>query len=218
MYKSLFILSALLLLGITLNAQDASRDILMAFKQKMEKVEKYTVDARIKVEVDFINIKERKAKVTYTAPDKFDFKAEGFTLLPKKGMEMEYLNMMNEGFTSILVKEEKVRGINTSLIKVIPDNSDGDIVLAEMWIDPKTSVMHQMRTFSKDSGTYTINFFFRDNPYDLPDKIEVTFDVKNKKLPVSITGDFESLGKETDKGPTEGKVTIQYANYLVTGK
>jgi hypothetical protein len=215
MYIKFLSLAVAFLLSIGLSAQDQSREIIMAFKEKMEQVENYTVDVRIKVEVDFIKIRERKAKVTFTQPDQFDFKAQGFTLLPKKGMEMEYLNVMNEGFTSIFIKEEMVNGVNTNLIKVIPDNSDGDIVLAEMWIDPQTSVMHQMRTFSKNSGTYIINFFFAEHPFDLPERVEVKFDIKNKKLPVAITGDIESIGKAVEKGSSEGKVIIRYANYLV---
>lgn len=218
MYIKLLSLIGAILFTAGLNAQDQSREILMAFKDKMEQIENYSVDVRIKVEVDFINIKERKAKVTFTQPDQFDFKAEGFTLLPKKGMEMEYLNIMNEGFTSIFIKEEVVNGVNTSLIKVIPDNSDGEIVLAEMWIDPQTSIMHQMRTFSKNSGTYIINFFFDNHPFDLPDRVEVKFDIKNKKLPVAITGDIESIGKAVEKGSSEGKVIIRYDNYLVNKK
>lgn len=215
MHIKILILFIAFSLPFGLTAQDQSRETIMAFKEKMEQIENYTVDVRIKVEVDFINIKERKAKVTFTQPDQFDFKAEGFALLPKKGMEMEYLNVMNEGFTSIFIKEEMVNGVNTSLIKMIPDNSDGDIVLAEMWIDPKTSVMHQMRTFSKNSGTYIINFFFAEHPFDLPDRVEVKFDIKNKKLPVAITGDIESIGKAVEKGNSEGKVIIRYENYVV---
>ncbi len=201
-----------------MNAQDASKEILLALKEKMEMVEKYTVDALIKVEVDFINIKDREAKISFEAPDQFDFKSKGFALLPKKGMQMDYIKMMDGGFTSILVKEEKMRNVTTNLIKVIPDDSSGDIVLAEMWVDPATSIMHRMRTYSKGSGTYTINFFFADHPYDLPDRVEVTFEVKNNKLPVSITGDFESLGKKAEEGSSEGKVIVEYSNYEVTGK
>ncbi len=218
MYKPLLISGVLLLTVISIKAQDASKDILMSFKAKMEKVEKYTVDALIKVDVDFINIKDRQARITFTAPDKFDVKSKGFALLPKKGMQMDYIKMMDGGFTSILVKEEVVRGINTSLIKVIPDDMEGDMILAEMWIDPTTSIMHKMRTFSKESGTYIIDFFFENHPYDLPDKVEVSFKVKNNKLPASITGDFESLGKEIKKGDSDGKVIISYENYEVTGK
>ncbi|KAA3636265.1 MAG: hypothetical protein DWQ02_08535 [Bacteroidetes bacterium] len=218
MYKQILLFTALLFSGVSINAQDASKEILLALKEKMEKVEKYTVDALIRVEVDFINIKDREAKISFTAPDQFDFKSEGFALLPKKGMQMDYIKMMDGGFTSIMVKDEKVRDVTTKLIKVIPDDSTGDIVLAEMWVDASTSIMHRMRTYSKDSGTYTINFFFADHPYDLPDRVEVSFEVKNNKLPVSITGDFESLGKKAEEGSSEGKVIVEYSNYVVTGK
>lgn len=196
-------------------AQDNSREILQSFKEKMEKIENYSVDALIKVDVDFIKIKDRKAKVTFTKPNHFDFKAEGLALLPKKGMEMDYMEIINEGFTSIFIKEDTVQGINTFLIKVIPDNSEADIILAEMWIDPSTSILYKMRTYSKNSGSYTIHFFYASHPFDLPDKIIVEFDVKSSKIPMSFTGDFEALDKVDKKENSKGRVTIQYSNYEV---
>ncbi|MCF8372677.1 MAG: hypothetical protein K9H64_13690 [Bacteroidales bacterium] len=181
----------------------------------MEQIESYSADILIKVEVSLIKIKDRKAKVTYTKPNQFDFKAEGFTLLPKKGMEMEYMKIIDEGYTSIYVKEDTVNSLNTSLIKVIPDNPEADIILAEMWIDTSTIILHKMRTYSKNSGSYTIHFYYTDHPFDLPDKIIVEFDVKNSKIPMSFTGDFESLDKPAKKGDGKGRVIIQYANYEV---
>jgi hypothetical protein len=207
-----------ILLSNNLLAQDSSREILQSFKEKMEKVDNYSVEALIKVEVDFIKIKDRKAKVTFTKPNHYDFKAEGLALLPKKGMEMEYMEIIDQCFTSIFIQEETVQGINTSLIKVIPDNSEADIILAEMWIDPVTSILHKMRTYSKDSGSYTISFFYANHPFDLPDKIVVEFDVKNNKLPMSFTGDFEALEKVDKKGNSKGRVIIQYSNYQVKGE
>ncbi len=216
--RTIVLLLITVLLQNTLNAQDVSRQILESFKEKMEKVENYTVDALIKVEVDFINIKDRKAKVTFTKPNQFDFKAEGLALLPKKGMEMEYLEIMNEGYSSIFIKIDTVQGINTSLIKVIPNNPEADVILAEMWIDSTTSIMHKMRTYTKNSGSYTINFFYADHPFDLPDKILVEFEVKNSKLPASFTGDFEAIGKASKKGNSKGRVIIQYSNYNLNTK
>lgn len=196
-------------------AQDNSRKILQSFKEKMDQVESYTVDALIKVEVEFIKIKERKAKVTYTQPNHFDFKAEGFTLLPKKGMEMEYLKIMEEGYTSIYVKEDIVNGTTTSLIKIIPDSPEADIILAEMWMDTTTLILQKMQTYSKNSGSYTIHFYYADNPYDLPDKLIVEFEVQNSKIPASFSGEIDALAKPKKEGKSKGRVTIQYSNYEV---
>jgi hypothetical protein len=215
MKKIINFIILLLIISVT-SAQEAPKEILSKVKEKVEEVENYSVDVLVKVEVDFINIKDRKAKVTFTKPDKFDVKAEGFTLLPKKGMEMEYMDLINQPYTAILIKEEIINGVNTKLIKVIPDNSDGDIVLAELWIDPTTSIMYKMKTYSKSSGTYTVFFYFSNNPFDLPEKVVVEFEVKNNKLPAAFTGDIDALGNSDKKDKiSKGKVIILYSNYEI---
>jgi hypothetical protein len=218
--KKVILVSFLFLFLSQVNrAQDNGSEILEALKLKMELVENYSADVNIKVDVVFIKIKERSAKISYTKPNQFDLKADGFMLLPKKGMEMDYLSVINEGYTCLLIKEEIVNGVTTSLIKVIPDNMEGDLILAEMWIDPLKSTIHKMRSYSKKAGTYTINIFYADHPFDLPDSVVVEFEVKNGKIPVAITGDFEALDDVAKKDEkSSGKVIIKYSNYVVNLK
>jgi hypothetical protein len=60
----------------------------------MDKIQRFEADALVKVDVDFINIKDRKMKVRFESPDKFTFDSEGLALLPKQGMQMEYLKLL----------------------------------------------------------------------------------------------------------------------------
>jgi hypothetical protein len=197
------------------SAQDTSRYIVEAFKAKMERVKSYTADMSIKVDVDFIKIKERKAKITYTAPDDYQLDTEGFALIPKNSMAMESIEMLNGGYTSISIGDEVINGIHTQYVKVIPTDPKGKIILAEMWIDPNTSLIHRLRSYTRKNGDYTLTFTYNEHPYDLPETILIQFDIKNNKLPASISGNFEALTQTQTDEIKQGSVTITYSNYVV---
>ncbi len=199
-----------------INAQKDAGDLVKDLALKMQLVEKYTADILVKIDVEFVNIEERKAKVFFEKPDKFEIKSTGILLLPKKGVEMDYLKLFSSEFTAIDEKTEIVSGVQARLIKIIPMGSELDIVLAQVWIDEGNLRIVRMKTYTKSSGSYSIDFNYNNNPFDLPAAIRVEFDVKNMSLPSTLTGDLESLSKKLDsKGVTKGIVSIEYSNYIV---
>jgi hypothetical protein len=200
----------------SLNAQLDAESLVKALAKKIQLVDNYTADILVKINVDFVNMEERKAKVFFDKPDKFEIKASGILLLPKQGIEMEYLKLFNTEFTAIDEKKEEISGIQTRLIKIIPMGSELDIVLAELWIDEANLRIIRMMTYTKSSGSYTIDFNYKDFPVDLPAGIRVEFDVKNMSMPSSLTGGLEGLSKNLEKkGVTKGEVDIEYTNYKV---
>ena len=199
-------------------ASENPDSILNAFREKALKVHDYKAKISIKVDVDFINIKERKGVVFFEQPDQFKFSAGGFALLPRKGMEMEYLKLLQSDYTAIAAGKKEIRGKKTQVIKVIPNSDSTDIVLARMYITPDTKMLYRVISFTKSSGNNTVDFYYADHPYDLPDKLVVEFDIKNQKLPVSLTGDLEAIGKEMEEEQTRGKVIINYSDYEVNRK
>jgi hypothetical protein len=193
-----------------------AKTLANAVAEKMREVENYSADVLIKVDVEFVKIDERKAKVYFEKPDKFEIKAKGIALLPKKGTEMEYMELLNSEFTAIEEGREENDGVDTRLIKIIPSDPEMDIILARLWIDEENLRIEKMQTFNKSSGTYMVDFSYTDHPYDLPSRIEVEFDVEDMSLPASMTGDFESLSKKLErKGVTKGSVVLEYSNYEV---
>jgi len=221
-HRNIVVIAALLMqisAGITA-AQSGNnpKELLTDFREHMLKVHDYKAKVNIKVDVDFINIKDRKAVVFFEQPDKFEFSAGGFALLPKKGMEMEYLELLQTDYTAIGAGTKMIDSVETQAVKVIPNNDSLDIVLAKMYLNPKTKLIHRMQTFTKESGTYTINFTYADHPYDLPDQLEIIFDVKNQKLPVSLTGDLKSIGKKMKEAEKRARVFINYSEYEVNRK
>jgi hypothetical protein len=129
---------------------------------------------------------------------------------------MDYLQLFNNEFTAIDEKTEEINSLRTRQIKLIPMGSDLDIILAQLWIDESQLRIIRMKAYTKSSGSYTIDFSYKDNPFDLPSGIRVEFDVKSMTLPSTLTGDMENLSKKLEnKGATKGVVVIEYSNYDV---
>ena len=204
--------------GFTLPAQDAE-SLLKAVGQNMDKILRFEADALIKVDVDFINIKDRKMKVRFESPDKFTFDAEGLALLPKKGMQMDYLQLLKAKYTAIEVGEELIRTTKTRIIKVIPEAEDSDVILAQLWVDPVLRRIMRMKTYTRKSGSYIIDFEYNTIYRPLPDLLTVSFEINNMTFPSKAMNEVMTKGiQRPDSMPKKATVIVQYSNYKIVNK
>jgi hypothetical protein len=206
------------LIGFSLPAQDAE-SLLKAVAQNMDKILRFEADALIKVDVDFISIKDRKMKVRFESPDKFTFDAEGLALLPKKGLQMDYMQLLKAKYTAIEVGEELIANRKTRIIKVIPEAEDSDVILAQLWIDPELSRMMRMKTYTRKSGSYVIDFGYNNNYRPLPDLLTVSFEINNMSFPTKAMNEIMTKGiPKPDSLPKKATVIVQYTNYKIVNK
>lgn len=191
--------------------------LLDSLKQKLNKINDYSADVKIKLNVSFIKIPVREAKVYYKKPDKIKLKSTGFALLPKKGINFSLASILNKPYTSVWVKREKVNGIICDVLKIIPLEDNPEILLATIWINRNRQLMYKVEANSKANGSFVIDFDYQNNNVlDLPSKLNFTFEINKMSLPMGITGDFDS-DKSKDSKNTTKKATLSliYSNYLV---
>jgi len=73
-----------------------------------------------------------------------------------------------------------------------------------------------MNTITKKSGPISLSFEYNANVDHLPSKLTIGFDLKNRKLPASFTGDFENMGEAFDMNKqSSAELIIFYENYLI---
>jgi outer membrane lipoprotein-sorting protein len=197
-------------------------DIINAVITNFDRVKDYQVDVNIKVDIEFIKVPETKAKIYFKQPDKVHLEAEGFAMLPKKGMEFSPSSLIQKDHTAIYEQDVDLIGIKTSTVKIIPIGDQGDIILSTLWIDQKEKVIRKVESTTKTNGTFTIDFSYGNNiKYPLPEKIIFSFNMDQLKLPSNITGDksITDSDKKNKNKPsdsrTKGKVIVSYSNYIV---
>lgn len=207
----------LLFVAFTYIASSKDADpILDKLVTKLEKVKPYTVDLKINIDVEFLKIKERKAKLVYNGPDDIDISSDDFMLMPKNGAQMEYLGIIKNRSAAIYEGTEKDSKGNTLIkIKIIPGKNKDGVILANMLIDEKTNRLVKMKAFTESNGSFISEFEYGNNLYDLPSKVLLEFDMKNFQIPAHLSGDLDAVGKKdaTKKETTTGKVVITYTNY-----
>lgn len=211
-----YFISLIILLASAVDAisQTDANYILNKVHANFLMVKDYTADAEIKVDVDFVKIPIKKAKVYFKQPDQFRFKAEGFALLPKRGANLFMMNLSPDRVTAIYVKEETIRGVVTDVLKVIPLDANSDIILSTIWVSRDFKIIN-LESTTKSQGTFTAAFTYTNFPYNLPAEVCITFDIQKTDIPVGLTLDVESLNKKKESKSTTGKVTVKYTNYLI---
>ena len=210
---------SLALIALPGYTQESINSLIEELKKSTGEISSFEVKALIKVDVEFINIKDREVKIIYEAPDKFSFEGKGLILMPKNGVQMEYMSLLNDNYTAIGAGTEQIDQIKAEIVKIIPESIESDIILAQLWIDPGFPRILRMKTFTRSSGSYVIDFDYGVGEPRLPSRLVVTFEIKNMSIPVKMMNDFAlDPAMSGDSVPDKAKVIIEYSDYNIRYK
>jgi len=212
------IVPIILIIAGTCFGQATNPDVIIKnLKEAFSKVKDYSVDADIKVDASFIKVPEMKAKIFYKQPDKTHIQSTGFAMIPRKGLDFSPASIFKGKYTSFYVKEDIIDNIKTSVIKIIPLEDNGEVILSTLWVDQSNNVIRKIESSTKTNGTFVINlsYDFSLNKYPLPSSITFSFDVGRMNF---APRNEDSPGMAGEKKPAKnitGKVFITYSNYIV---
>ncbi len=190
--------------------------IINNVKKAFDRVKDYVVDVTIRTDIKFVKVPDMHAKVYFKQPDKVHFESEGFALLPKNGMFTSPMSFLNDNYTAVYVKDENFEGYNTSVVKVIPLNDKGNLVLTTLWIDQSGNVIRKAEATTKTNGTLSLVLDYNKNmTYPLPDSMVLSLDVPNFNADRRMRGNFNEEHKNNNEGMIKGKIYIAYSGYIV---
>ena len=195
-------------------------ELLQAVRKKLEKVNDYTANGKLKTNVVFIKAPVASVKIFYKKPDKMKIVNEsGISFIPKGSVNIN----LNKFFTAagkyeiIDAGKDAVTGFR--ILKLLPSDEESDIVLATLYIDEKTELVQKAKNTTRDNGTYELEMTYGQYAdYALPDKVFFSFNTKDYKLPKGVTFDYEDGSKTKTKEEIKnkkGKVEITYSSYTV---
>lgn len=221
------VLIGCLLVLLTTNTVHAQQDtaavLFDKLRAKLNNVEDYVADVKVKIDVSFMKVPALTGKMFFKAPDKMKLERNGgISILPKKNMSLSLNSMFPVGDVTVLDAGKKVlEGKEVRVLKVIPDNDATDIVLTKIWVDESRLLALRTETTTKDNGTVKMNLEFGDYiKQGLPDKVTVFLDVKEYKLPKGVTMDYDVSDAGQAKQPAtekskKGTIEIKYNNYEI---
>ncbi len=210
---------AVILQSVELYAQDATQ-LIKQVKAKMEKVKDYSANATLRTDVPFLKVPVAEVKVYFKLPNQFRItKEKGVSILPKGGVSVSMQNILSQpDFVAIDAGKENLSGKPVRVVRVLPGNTNNDVVLTILYIDEKNLVVRKAITTTRDNGTYTVDLSYgKWIQYALPDKTMFTFNTKDYQLPKGVTMEFDD-GERPDANrlsDKKGYVEITYLDYSI---
>jgi outer membrane lipoprotein-sorting protein len=218
--KTFLVICCSFLFTSTLFAQKEEA-LLQKVKAKLNTVTDYEASGKMKLDVSFINAAESDVTIYFKKPNKFKVKkAGGISILPKGGVSVNTASLLPVGnYQTIPGGKGVVDGVTTTIIKLIPTDEIGDVVLSTLYIDENAAVIRKAVVNTKESGSYEVGMSYRKyTAWGLPDKVVFSFNTKDYKLPKGISFEYEKGGAKPveDKAKNKkGSVTILYESYKI---
>ena len=219
--KQILILALLTLLsGLNSHAQDASL-LVQKVKAKLEKVNDYEATGEMKTNVSFMKVPAAQVKVYFKKPGKIKIKNEkGISLVPKGTVSISLSNLLSGQYQALDGGIDNVNGVAVKVVKLLPLDENGEVVLSKLYIDEKNLLILKAKTTTRESGTNELEMSYgKFAAYALPDKIVFTFNTQDYKLPKGVTFDYDDGSQKkkeaTTKESQRGKIEITYSAYLI---
>jgi outer membrane lipoprotein-sorting protein len=203
---------------LQVKAQSAE-DLVEKIKSKLERVDDYEADAKLKTNVTFIKAPIANIKVFFKKPDKLRIiNKSGISFIPKGSMNISLSNIFvnTRGFDVIDAGKDNATGLR--VIKLLPKDDTSEVVLSTLYIDEKNSLIKKSKTTTKENGTYQLEMSYgKYSEYGLPDKIIFSFNTKEYKLPKGVTLDYDNGKRKNEEmlKNKKGTVEISYTRYII---
>jgi outer membrane lipoprotein-sorting protein len=209
----------MLMAGFTGSAQTAA-DLILKVKAKLATVNDYEARGKIKTNVLFLKAPVASVKVYYKKPDRLKIVNEnGISLIPKGAVNINLAKVLSNIGDYELVDAGKETGSGFSIIKLLPNNENSEIVLSTLYIDEKNELIRKAKNTTRENGTYEMELSYGQYAaYGLPDKVILSFNTREYKLPKGVTFDYNTGGKKDAIDSVKnkkGKVEISYSSYII---
>lgn len=215
MMKS-FLIFTLLIFSFCVQGQHA-QSLLNNVVNKIEGVTDYSANVEIIADIPLIKILPSKAKIYFKKPDKFKVVSKGIAILPKQGFtDMNTFLSNRDKYMVVFAGTKNIDGIETSLLTVIANDSDSEIILIKLWVDPVGVLIRASEITTRSSGTVKVDYKYNlQAKYGLPSNIKFTVDVKEFKMPKSFSSNPHKTSKSKGNKRKTGTIKLNISNYKV---
>jgi outer membrane lipoprotein-sorting protein len=217
--RRLIFCCVLSLIGVNAVLAQGEEELVKQVKAKLDKVNDYRAEGRMKMDVTFIDAPPSKITVYYKKPDRFKVvKNGGISILPKGGVSINLGSLLaNKDYEVVPAKDATINGTAVKVVKLLPSDENSDVVLTTLYIEEKEKVILRANVTTRENGTYQIDLNYgRFTDWGLPDKVVFSFNTKDYKMPKGITFEYEKGEKKKEEIKNKkGSVEITYASYTI---
>lgn len=209
------------LILVILSLSIFSNETIEKVKSNLEKIDSYSAELDIKVDISYVNIPDKKGEIFYKKPNKMKLNIEGLSMVPKVGVGNVIGELLSDKTNTYIESgEEVIKGKNSSIIKVLPTKQTTEIVLATIWIDKKDFHVVQAEITTKKMGTFFIEFENKlvGNIAWLPVKTTINSQIPKMAIPKTFASaedkkKAEEKEEDPDSNTTSAVIIVKYSNY-----
>ena len=214
MKKVLFLLSVFS--GITALSQQLDPDLVQV-QQRLDSILAYSADVDLTVDISFINMPPKKARIELEEGKEPKFKSSDFALLPKRGIDFSMRELFKDPIITVYRGEEVVNGQQCKVINIIPTTKQADFSIATLYLDTALRRIVQAEINTKKEGSFLIEMGFADPTQPLPNQVTVSFEIEQLSIPINFMGKETTIDRKQlrEEGPKTGKIFLKMSNYEI---
>jgi hypothetical protein len=216
MSNKYFLLISLFFIG-NLTAQEIDPD-LIHIKERMDSVKEFTANLQLDVDIDFIKMPTKYAKLIFRKGKPIKFSSDDFILIPKRGLDFTLSEIFKNDFITVDRGWVERNGKSFKKINIIPIDNKSDYSIATIILDVENIRVESWEISTKKNGSYVLNFSYEDKLAILPYFVEVNFEIERIKIPLSFMGKGTEVDKMQLKSTEEsktGKIFLKLSNYQI---
>ena len=219
----MLLLSSILLNAVTSKAQADVNTLVKKVSDRIDQVNDYEASGKMKTDVTFLKVPESSVKVYFKKPNRLKIKNEkGLSFVPKGAVSINLSSILNGNKYSIIdAGTDKIGNTQVRVVKLLPEDDNGEVVLSTLYIDENNLVIKRAKTTTRENGSYQLEMTYgKYIAYGLPDKINFTFNTKDYKLPKGVTFDFDDgtavrKASGDDAKKNKGMAEITFDSYTI---
>ena len=200
-----------------LQAQEVD-STLIRLNQRLDSVTQFEADVRMEVDISFVNMPVKHARVRYERGAPINVSSEDFVMIPKRGLDLTFAELFREPFMTLNLGRVRIGSRVCEQIKVIPATDASGYTIATLWVDPVALQVIRSQISTKKNGVYSIAYSYSGPDEVLPGEIEVELAVSGIKIPLRFLGKDTSVDREKLKEDPEqkGKIYLTLTNYSLS--
>jgi hypothetical protein len=197
-------------------AQQIDQDLLH-IKNRMDSVKQFSASLILDLDVPFIKMPTKTAKITYSIGKKMAFSSKDFIMLPKRGLDFSLSEIFKYPFITVDRGIEKRNGRSLKVINIIPTTNLSELALATLYMDTKAVRIVQSEINTRKEGSYTLLMNYATLKDILPSYVEATFAIEKLKIPLNFMGKGTSIDRKKMRSmeTKTGKIKMQIQNYII---
>jgi outer membrane lipoprotein-sorting protein len=219
--RILFLGSLSVFVGTVCSAQTPEM-VISQVRARLDKVNDYEAKGKMKTNVVFIKAPVATVRIYFKKPNKLRIRNEsGISFVPKGSVNINLNSIFVQANTEFdMIDLGKEPGSGLRIIKMLPKDENADVVLSTLYIDEANSLIRKAKTTTRENGSYQLEMSYgKYREYGLADKVILSFNTKDYKLPKGVTFDYDDGSQKknnTDKLKNKkGRVEIVYSNYII---